>query len=52
MKDVHYQSGSSVGRVGGSLRDVQMLAGHNSLSTTEGYIDYDTDAQRRLVAQI
>jgi integrase len=42
----------TVGRVGGSLRDVQMLAGHKSISTTERYIDYDTDAQRRLVAQL
>jgi integrase/recombinase XerD len=35
--------------VGGSLRDVQMLAGHASLQTTQRYIEADTDAQRRLV---
>ena len=34
---------------GGSLRDVQLLAGHKSLQTTQRYIEYDTDAQRRLV---
>ncbi|MEQ1955142.1 site-specific integrase [Mesorhizobium sp. CN2-181] len=34
---------------GGSLRDVQQLAGHQSLKTTQAYIDGDTDAQRRLV---
>ena len=34
---------------GGSLRDVQLLAGHKSLLTTQRYIEYDTDAQRRLV---
>lgn len=39
-------------RAGGSLRDVQVLAGHQSIQTTEKYIDYDTDAQRRLVALI
>ena len=41
-----------VHRAGGSLRDVQVLAGHRSLKTTERYIDGDTDAQRRLVALI
>ncbi len=35
-----------------NLRDVQMLAGHRSLLTTQGYIDGDSDAQRRLVALI
>jgi integrase/recombinase XerD len=35
---------------GGSLRDVQLLAGHRSLMTTERYIDGDSHAQRRLVA--
>ena len=34
---------------GGSLRDVQLLAGHKSLQTPQRYIEYDTDAQRRLV---
>jgi integrase len=37
---------------GGSLRDVQLLAGHRSIQTTQAYIDGDTDAQRRLVALI
>ena len=37
---------------GASLRDVQMLAGHRSIETTQGYIDGDSDAQRRLVALI
>ena len=39
-----------VHRAGGSLRDVQLLAGHRSLQTTERYIVGDTDAQRRLIA--
>ena len=34
---------------GASLRDVQILAGHRSIETTQRYIDGDTDAQRRLV---
>ncbi|WP_027529653.1 site-specific integrase [Bradyrhizobium sp. WSM3983] len=42
----------SVHKAGGSLRDVQLLAGHRSIQTTQRYIDGDTDAQRRLVGLI
>ena len=41
-----------VHKAGGSLRDVQLLAGHRSIQTTQGYIDGDTDVQRKLVAMI
>jgi integrase/recombinase XerD len=41
-----------VHKAGGSLLDVQILAGHRSIQTTQAYIDGDTDAQRRLVALI
>jgi integrase/recombinase XerD len=37
-------------RAGGSLRDVQLLAGHRSMDTTQGYIDGDSDAQRKLIS--
>ena len=36
-------------KTGGSLRDVQQLAGHRSIQTTQAYIDGDADAQRRLI---
>jgi integrase/recombinase XerD len=38
-----------ISTVGGSLRDVQMLAGHSNLSTTQRYIEAHAEAQRRIV---
>jgi integrase len=42
----------AVHKAGGSLRDVQLLAGHRSIETTQRYIDGDSEAQRRLVSLI
>lgn len=39
-------------RAGASLRDVQLLAGHCCITVTQGYIEGDTDAQRRLVRSL
>jgi len=39
-------------QAGGSLRDVQELAGHSSLTMTQRYIEGDTDAKKRLVQMI
>ena len=39
-----------VHKAGGSLRDVQLLAGHRSIAVTQEYIDGDSDAQRKLVS--
>ena len=37
---------------GGSLRDIQQMAGHSSLSTTQAYIEGSSDAKRRVVSMI
>jgi integrase len=38
-----------ISTVGGSLRDVQMLAGHTNLRTTQRYIEANPEAQVRIV---
>lgn len=40
----------NVHRAGCSLRDVQLLAGHRSIDTTQRYIDGHTNGQRKLVS--
>ena len=39
----------NISSVGGSLRDVQMLAGHSSLAVTQRYIEGDGEAQMKVV---
>jgi integrase len=41
-----------ISAVGGSIRDVQELAGHTNLRTTQRYIDVDADAQRKVVQML
>lgn len=38
-----------ISTVGGSIRDVQILAGHSSLTVTQRYIESNLDAQKKLV---
>ena len=42
----------TVGRVGGSMKDVQALARHSSLVMTQRYIDCDPEVQRKAVGLI
>lgn len=42
-------SARKISTVGGSLRDVQMLAGHSNLRTTQRYIEPNPDAQKKIV---
>jgi len=46
------RSARMLAKTGGSLRDIQELAGHQSLTTTERYIAGNRDAQRRLIALV
>lgn len=38
-----------ISTVGGSVRDVQLMAGHSNLNTTQRYIEVDAESQRRVV---
>ena len=46
------RSARILAKTGGSLRDIQELAGHQAITTTERYIVGDRDAQRRLIALV
>jgi integrase len=45
-------SARKISTVGGSLRDVQMLAGHSNLRTTQRYIEPNKDAWLKIVELI
>lgn len=46
------QLAKRIAAAGGSLRDVQQLAGHTSLIETQRYIEGDTDAKRRAIESL
>jgi integrase/recombinase XerD len=46
------RAAKEVSVVGGSLRDVQQLAGHASLAMTQAYIEGDTEAKRKLIGRL
>ena len=39
----------NISAVGGSMRDVQSLAGHSNLQTTQRYIEVDTQSQPKFI---
>lgn len=46
------RSARKIALVGGSLRDVQYLAGHLHLQTTQAYIEFNSRAHQRVVEMI
>lgn len=42
----------NISLAGGSLNDIRMLAGHSTLSTTQRYIEYNTDAQKKIIEMV
>ena len=43
------ETSKKISLVGGSLRDIQMMVGHSSLQTTQRYIEFDSQSQRKVV---
>ena len=43
------EAARKVSTVGGSLRDIQYLAGHSSIQTTQKYIETNEDCHRQLI---
>lgn len=43
------QASRKISLVSGSLRNVQILAGHTNLGTTQRYIEYDNESSRKLI---
>ena len=43
------EASRKISLVGGSLRDTHMMVGHESLQTTQRYIEADSESQRKVV---
>ena len=43
------ETSKKISLVGGSLRDIQMMVGHQSLKTTQRYIEGDSESQKKVV---
>lgn len=42
----------NISLAGGTLNDIRMLAGHSTLATTQRYIEYNTDAQKKIIEMV
>ena len=42
----------NISLAGGTLNDIRMLAGHSTLATTQRYIEYNTDEQKKIVEMV
>ena len=45
-------AGKNISVAGGTLNDIRMLAGYSTLATTQRYIEYNTDAQKKIVEMV
>ncbi len=43
------QAAKLISQVGGTINDVRQLAGHSSLATTQRYIEYNTEAHKKII---
>ncbi|MHA1540742.1 MAG: tyrosine-type recombinase/integrase, partial [Alphaproteobacteria bacterium] len=43
------QCARKISSVGGSLKEVMLLAGHSSLQTTQRYLEHDNEAMKKVV---
>lgn len=41
-----------ISQAGGTINDVRQLAWHSSLSTTQRYIEYNTEAHKKIIEMI
>ena len=46
------QAAKMITQAGGTINDVRQLAGHASLATTQRYIEYNTEAHKKLIELI
>lgn len=42
----------NISLAGGTLNDIRMLAGHSTFATTQRYIEYNTDAQKKIIEMV
>ena len=46
------ETSRKISSVGGSLRDIQYLAGHSNLQTTQRYIESDEESKKKVISLI